>query len=94
MADVDPPEEPWQRPLFAPDVPLDVMLSSARAFAGEPVPDTDEQGLLDRTILGMMAVELFKRGIDYRQVPWVMRLEHVRLTGQPEGQPPRRPDTP
>ena len=44
------------------------------------MPDTEEQGLLDRTILGMMAVELFKRGIDYRHAPWVMRLEHVRLT--------------
>lgn len=87
-------DEPWQRPLFAPDVPVEIILSLTRAFCGEAAEETEEQGVLDRTILGMLAVELFRRGADYREVPWVARLEHIRLTGQPEGQPPRRPSTP
>ena len=90
------PDEPWQRPLFASDIPVEMILSLARAFCGEPLRGDEgpEQGVLDLTILRMLAVELFKRGADYRELPWVLRLEHVRITGLPEGHPPRRPDTP
>jgi hypothetical protein len=87
-------DEPWRQPLFAETVSTEIILSLARAFTGEPVEDSDAQGALDRIILGMLGVELFKRGTDYRVVPWVIRLEHVRLTGQGEGQRPDRPASP
>jgi len=94
MIDLKVPAEPWQQPLFAEAVPVEIILSLAAAFCGEPAKETPEQGMLDLTILRMLATELFARGVDYRELPWVLRLEHVRLTGQAEGQPPRRPKEP
>ena len=79
------PAQPWQHKLFTPETPVEIILILARAFCSHA---------LDTTIAGMLAAELYRRNVDYREVPWPLRLLWVRLTGQPEGQPPRRPKTP
>jgi hypothetical protein len=92
-----PSDPPWSKALFTADVPVDIILRIAHMIFTGPSTDENqkpEQATLDRTILGMIAVEAFRRGADYREVPWPMRLEHVRLTGQPEGKRPQRPQTP
>ena len=91
------PAQPWMNKLFTDETPVEIILILARAFsANDEPPDTEvpEQGALDTAIAGMLAAELYRRNVDYREVPWPLRLLWVRLTGQPEGQPPRRPDTP
>jgi hypothetical protein len=93
----DLPAQPWQHKLFTPETPVEIILILARAFcshAEAPATEVPEQGALDTSIAGMLAAELHRRNVDYREVPWPLRLLWVRLTGQPEGQPPRRPDTP
>lgn len=91
------PAEPWQHPLFTPETPVEIILTLARAFCAHAEPPSTsmpEQDALDTTIAGMLAAELHRRNVDYREVPWPLRLLWVRLTGQPEGQPPWRPKAP
>lgn len=90
------PEQPWELPLFAAHVPVEVALTLARAFvasAAEPERGA-EQAQLDHAVACMLACDLFRRGADYREVPWSLRLLHVSITGQAEGERPRRPDPP
>ena len=88
-------DPPWRKPLFAEDVPVEIVLRIARMiFEGPLTDDNDPNQVLDETILGMVAVEAFRKGAAYRELPWDLRLAHVRLTGQPEGQRPRRPKPP
>lgn len=91
---LDLPAEPWRRPLFTADTPVEIILCLARAFvahAEPPATATPEQQALDTAVAEMLAAELHRHGADYREIPWPLRLLWVRMTGQPEGQSPRRP---
>jgi hypothetical protein len=83
--------EPWEQPLFADNVPVEIILRIAHMLLGPDEEPSPEQAAQDMTVYRMLAVSLFQRGADYREIPWPLRLEHARLTGQSERQPLRRP---
>jgi hypothetical protein len=76
-------EERWNRPMFAASVSLDTILRIAEIMCSE-MDGFPPEGSLDLLIMQRIAVELFRRGVDYRRVPWLLRLEHVRMTGRRE----------
>jgi hypothetical protein len=80
----------WKERLFADSIPAEIILRIARAFIFDADPDNQS---LDQSILEWLAVEAFRTGADYREVPWALRLLHVKLTGEPEGKKLKRPPT-
>ena len=79
------PPEPWQSPLFAEGIPVEIVLRLAHLLCGRDREPTAEEEALDVTISEMLAMDLYRRGAHYREIPWPLRLEIVRLTGQGEG---------
>jgi hypothetical protein len=92
--------EPWQQAMFTENVPVEIVLRLLHVFCDQPASEGGVDSAvgaveaLDLTIFQMLTVEAFRRGADCREIPWAARLEHVRLTGQPEGQSPHRPKAP
>ena len=79
------PAEPWQTPLFADSVPVEMVLRLAHVLCGREAEPTVEEEALDAALHEMLAMDLYRRGADYREIPWPLRLEIVRLTGHREG---------
>jgi hypothetical protein len=86
--------EAWQQPLFAPNIPVEIILRIAHLILHPEDVPSPEQAAQDLTIYRMLAMDVFERGADFREVPWTLRLEHARLTGKAEQQPLRRPKGP
>ena len=87
------PAEPWQTPLFAETIPVEIVLRLAHLLYGRDKEPSPEEQALNVAILEMLAMELHRKSADYREIPWELRLAIVHLTGQGEGfrhpRPPR-----
>ena len=88
------PGEPWQTPLFAEGIPVEIVLRFAHLLCGRDKEPTAEEDALDLAIFEMLAMDVFRRGAIYKEVPWTLRLAIVRLTGQGEGFRHPRPEAP
>ena len=79
------PAGPLQTPLFAENVPVEFVLRLAHLLCGREAEPTAEEQALDAALQEMLAMDLYHRGADYREIPWPLRLQIVRLTGHREG---------
>ena len=91
------PAWPWPTPLIAEHIPVEIVLRLAHLLYGRDKEPTAEEEALDLAILEMLAMDIEHRNAHFLEVPWPLRLEIVRLTGQGERvrhpRPPR-PETP
>ena len=88
------PAEPWPTPLIAEHIPVEIVLRLAHLICGPDKEPTPEEQALDVAIFEMLAMDIEHRNAHFLEVPWPLRLEIVRLTGQGEGLRHPRPPRP